>query len=92
MHCAYISSYLKALGSASHFNYLANLVDAPAGVVPVTKVLKGEDQVYQDDINDNLTDIIRSDMKDTVGMPLGVQVLGLPYQDEQTLAVMKLIE
>ena len=31
-------------------------------------------------------------MKNSEGLPIGIQIVGLPYQDEKIIEVMKLIE
>ena len=68
-----------------------NLLDFPAGVVPVTRVTTGED-VYYSSHKDLNTIMAKNSVKGTVGLPAGVQVIGLPYKDELVLAGMKLIE
>jgi hypothetical protein len=53
VHCATKSIYVKELAGLSFYNFMANMIDVPCGVVPVTKVLEGEDtQAYEDGIND----------------------------------------
>mmetsp|Transcript_44810 Transcript_44810/g.43410 ORF Transcript_44810/g.43410 Transcript_44810/m.43410 type:complete len:121 (+) Transcript_44810:1089-1451(+) len=56
-----------------------NLTNFPSGVVPVTEVLPGEDQGYEDSFNDRFTRGFTDDIKGSVGMPLGVQVVGWSY-------------
>ena len=60
----------------------------------MTLVLDGEDDPnsYADDHNDAFTAKIRDDIQGSVGMPLVVQVIALPYRDELALGVMKVIE
>lgn len=93
IHAATKAENIKELGSLSYYNWLANLCDLPAGVVPVSLVREGEDlEEYKDGIEDNLTRILRKDFVGSVGLPLGVQVIGLQYEDEKVLGVMKVIE
>ena len=52
-----------------------SLLHYPVGVVPVTQVLNGEDQVFEDGFDDDWTKITREDMKGSVGMPISVSVV-----------------
>ena len=55
------------------------------------RVLPGEDN-YNSKVEDALTRNARKVMKGSVGLPLAIQVIALPYEDEKALAVMKLLE
>jgi hypothetical protein len=44
----------------------------PAGVVPVTEVLQGEDQNLVDRFRDLLSGKFKNSLKDSVGMPINV--------------------
>ena len=68
-----------------------NVFDFPAGVVPVKLIEPGED-VYHSDINDGFVDVAKKIMKDSVGLPVTIQVIGNTYQDEKVLKVMKIIQ
>lgn len=60
IHSAVKAENAADLGSLSYYNFLANLIDAPAGVVPISTVQKGEEKkLYEDSIEDNLTRILR---------------------------------
>lgn len=85
---------IKLMFSACYL-WLANIANAPAGVVPVTKVLSGEDVYTQEDTvynDDLLFKLSQESMNGTVGLPIGVQVMTLPWQDEKCLRVMRIIE
>jgi Asp-tRNA(Asn)/Glu-tRNA(Gln) amidotransferase A subunit family amidase len=73
------------------YQILINSLQYPAGVVPVGRVLPGEDN-YDSKVEDALTRKARKVMKGAVGLPLAIQVIALPYEDEKALAVMKLLE
>lgn len=73
------------------YQILINSLQYPAGVVPVGRVLPGEDN-YDSKVEDALTRNARKVMKGAVGLPLAIQVIALPYEDEKALAVMKLLE
>mmetsp|Transcript_24722 Transcript_24722/g.21889 ORF Transcript_24722/g.21889 Transcript_24722/m.21889 type:complete len:123 (+) Transcript_24722:1529-1897(+) len=79
---------------ASCYTFVFNLLDFPAGIVPITTVKDGED-VYPDNIDphrDEISKAEKQNMKGSVGMPVGVQVVTAPHQDEECLNVMIQIE
>lgn len=74
----------KDLTPACATTFLYNLLHYPAGSVPVSTVDKNETK-YEDEYNDSLTKFAAAVCKDSEGLPLNVQVVGLPYQDELVL-------
>eukprot|EP00347_Sterkiella_histriomuscorum_P012439 403368569 len=76
------------------FDYMAifTITHFPVGVMPITEVLEGEDQRYDDGINDNWTEAIKNDIKGSKGMPVSVSIVGHAWEDETVLGVMKAIE
>ncbi|EGR33635.1 hypothetical protein IMG5_047440 [Ichthyophthirius multifiliis] len=76
----------------SIYTYIWNFVDFPAGIIPVTKVLENEQHYKNSRINDSISKDIDQNMKNTKGMPVGVQVVGLPNMDELVLNLMKQID
>ncbi|XP_077982026.1 vitamin D3 hydroxylase-associated protein-like [Glandiceps talaboti] len=72
---------------------LYNLLNFPAGSVPVTTVTEADDEEMknfpQRDRADKLT--IKA-MKDSVGLPVGVQCVAPPWQEELCLKLMKELE
>jgi len=73
--------------------WVANMFNLPAGIVPVSRVEKGEDNYESDDSvhHDWLFSQTVEAMKETQGLPVGVQVLTLPFEDEKCLGIMKLL-
>ena len=51
-----------------------------------------EDDEYQSQYDDMISKRAKKVCRGTQGMPVGVQVVTLAYQDEQLLAIMKRIE
>ena len=47
---------------------------------------------YDDSVNDMITKNIKNDIKGSKGMPITVQVVGLPWEEETVLGVMKAID
>jgi len=70
---------------------LWNATNFPSGTVPVTSVHPGEEE-YIDEFGDLVTNMQRSDLKGSAGMPVGVQVVAWAFEDEVCLGVMKAID
>lgn len=51
-HCAFRHKEQFELSFSNDYFGLWNILEYPAGVVPVTEVLEGEDKVYDDGFND----------------------------------------
>ena len=67
-------------------------MDVPTGAVPITKVKESDGEAYKDQWNDSYTKESQRVLKGSVGLPVGVQVSGLPFQEEVVLRVMKELE
>lgn len=67
-----------------------NILDCPVGSVPMG-VVEAHEQHYP--LHDeNWSKTMQEVMKNSVGLPIGLQVVGLPYSEEVTLRVMKELE
>ena len=77
--------------TAGAYAALYNLLGYPAGVVPVTRVRQGEesDRKASRDIVQKVAARVEAG---SVGLPVGVQVVALPWQEHVALAAMKVIE
>lgn len=85
---------LHLLLEASHC-YLANLLDAPAGVVPAGRVTPEQQQAEQDHCGGGLSLVARlrrENARQSEGLPIGVQVMSRPWRDDVALAVMAALE
>ncbi|KAI1708052.1 amidase domain-containing protein [Ditylenchus destructor] len=76
---------------------LYNLLDYPAGIVPVDCVTKEDDAHLMDEEswptgNNFVLKFVRNAAANSEGLPLAVQVVTLPYEEEKCLGVMKIIE
>ncbi|CAJ0933160.1 unnamed protein product, partial [Mesorhabditis belari] len=85
------------LGFCAVSTTLFNLLDFPAGVVPVGKVTEEDDRDLKDEtkfpVGWNLAlSYMRRAAAHCEGLPTSVQVVTLPYQEEICLRVMKEIE
>lgn len=59
-----------------------NVLHYPAGVVPITEVLKEEEEGYEDGYNDIITKACRDSLRGSAGMPISLQVATLKFKDE----------
>ncbi|XP_064632497.1 fatty-acid amide hydrolase 1-like [Lineus longissimus] len=73
---------------------LYSMLDFPAGSVPVTKVSKTDDQQLQTGYPQTsfAEKCVRAFGKDSEGLPVNVQCVTLPWQEEKCLRIMKEIE
>jgi fatty acid amide hydrolase len=67
-----------------------NLLDQPAGVVPVTTV-RADEQTRAEAV-DRLDAKAAKFDAGSAGLPVGVQVIGRPWEEDRVLAVMRAIE
>jgi len=70
------------------FRYV--MLNFPAGVVPVTRVT--EDETLRADPRDKVERRCAEVEAASAGLPIGVQVVGRPYREDQVLAAMTAIE
>ena len=67
-----------------------NLLDLPAGVVPITRVRP--DEIHRSGVRDRVEKRAAAIEAESTGMPIGVQVVGRPFQEAQLLSLMRLLE
>ncbi|XP_068223191.1 fatty-acid amide hydrolase 1-like [Palaemon carinicauda] len=86
-------SYPAKIMAAFITTCLYNLLDFPAGVVPVTRETE-EDQVKLQHYptNDLMFQLVKEAATGAVGMPIGVQIVGLPWQEEMVCRAMMEVE
>ncbi|KAJ7578572.1 amidase [Mycena floridula] len=95
----------KMLTSLSAATLIYNLVDSPCGAIPVTYVDPKTDQVDEEWIKgvghgssmleDELYfkgDTHLYDPEAMKGMPVGIQLVGKPWEDEKVLAMMRVVD
>ncbi|XP_007130576.1 fatty-acid amide hydrolase 1 [Physeter macrocephalus] len=84
----------KATGAVS-YTLLYNCLDFPAGVVPVTTVT-AEDEAqmehYKGCFGDTWDKALQKAVKKSVGLPVAVQCVALPWQEELCLRFMREVE
>jgi Asp-tRNA(Asn)/Glu-tRNA(Gln) amidotransferase A subunit family amidase len=74
--------------SLNQFNFLGNIMDLPACFMPM---YLNEDPTFDSKFKDQLLNIVRKEAETSVGMPVGIQVLGFPMQDEFVLKLVEVI-
>ncbi|MEE6495395.1 hypothetical protein FKM82_002034 [Ascaphus truei] len=77
------------------FTMLFNILNFPAGVLPVTTVTSEDEEElkhYKGYYNDPWDKEIIKGMEGGVGLPVAVQCVALPWQEEQCLRLMKEVE
>ena len=73
------------------YTFMFNLLDFPTGVLPITRVAEDE-QYYETKYDDLIAKSFEENMKNSAGLPVGIQVAALPWMDEDVFEVMKVIE
>ncbi|XP_052033008.1 fatty-acid amide hydrolase 1 [Apodemus sylvaticus] len=84
----------RATGAIS-YTVLYNCLDFPAGVVPVTTVTAEDDaqmEHYRGYFGDIWDSSLKKAMKKSVGLPVAVQCVALPWQEELCLRFMREVE
>ena len=86
---------LHLLTAASH-TFLANLLDAPAGVVPVGHVTQADEDAERAErgkAGNGLTSrFARQNAEASTGLPLAVELMGRRGEDDKTVAAMAAVE
>lgn len=81
------------LNIAAEYTFVYNLMDLPAGTVPVTLVAKDEERyIALPGQDDRYAKKAKENAVGSAGSPFGVQVVGLPHADEVVLRVMSILE
>lgn len=68
-----------------------NNTDYPCGSIPVT-FIREDEQTYSCPINDKITKLCQKNLKNSAGLPIGLQVGCRPYREETVLHIMKKFE
>jgi len=74
-----------------HYMAPSACYDIPAGVVTVTRA-KPEHEKLELKYNDIIDDVLQYQTQGTAGLPVAIQVMGMAYQDEKILGIMKQID
>ncbi|XP_027002568.2 fatty-acid amide hydrolase 1 isoform X2 [Tachysurus fulvidraco] len=88
-------TYSGRLTSGTSYTALYNLLNFPAGVIPITKVTaEDEDQLrcYKGTFGSYADKLFIKAVEGGVGLPLAVQCVSLPWQEELCLRLMRELE
>ncbi|NXM64966.1 FAAH1 hydrolase, partial [Illadopsis cleaveri] len=92
---AFTRGYPGKLLTAVSSTMLYNLLNFPAGVVPVSTVTEADEEelkLYKGCCDDPWDRTLKQAVSGAVGMPVAVQCVALPWQDELCLRFMKEVE
>uniref|UniRef100_A0A3P8XY93 Fatty-acid amide hydrolase 1 n=1 Tax=Esox lucius TaxID=8010 RepID=A0A3P8XY93_ESOLU len=92
---AYNHNYPAKLTSTVSYTILYNLLNFPAGVVPVTTVTAEDEEElrhYVGNYEDLWDKLYKKAVCDGEGLPVAVQCVSLPWQDELCLRFMREVE
>ncbi|XP_048351750.1 vitamin D3 hydroxylase-associated protein-like [Sphaerodactylus townsendi] len=92
---AFNLGYAGKLFVATTYTHLYNVLNFPAGVVPVTTVSEADEEElrhYKGHYGDPWDKRMKEAVQDSVGLPVAVQCVALPWQEELCLRFMKEVE
>ncbi|NWW19003.1 FAAH1 hydrolase, partial [Falcunculus frontatus] len=92
---AFTTGYPGKLLTAISSTMLYNVLNFPAGVVPVSTVTEADEEelkLYQGCCDDPWDQTLKQAVSGAVGMPVAVQCVALPWQEELCLRFMKEVE
>lgn len=83
----------EIVAGCGSYAMLYNILNYPAGSLPVTRVIQADIDNLKDYPHKTWTQkVVIEVTKGSVGLPVGVQCVCLPFQEEQVLRVMKEVE
>jgi fatty acid amide hydrolase len=77
---------------ACSYCFLGNMLNMPTGTIPVTIVKKEEEGVYECIHKDKFAKAAKACTLDSAGLPVSVQVMTLPWEDEKCVEILRLID
>ncbi|KAM9620155.1 vitamin D3 hydroxylase-associated protein-like [Morphnus guianensis] len=92
---AFTTGYAGKLLTAISSTMLYNVLNFPAGVVPVSTVTEADEEelkLYQGYCDDPWDRALKQAVAGAVGLPVAVQCVALPWQEELCLRFMKEVE
>ncbi|NWS10782.1 FAAH1 hydrolase, partial [Pachyramphus minor] len=92
---AFTTGYPGKLLNAISSTMLYNILNFPAGIVPVSTVTEADEEelkLYQGCCDDSWDRKLKQAVSGAVGMPVAVQCVALPWQEELCLRFMKEVE
>lgn len=87
----WLDSFRGERGIAVNYTVLYKYLDCPTGAVPITNV-REEEQIEPVVVNDSYDRERKRIMEKSAGLPVGVQVVGMPYREEVVVELMRILE
>ena len=84
-------NFSKQCDIVAAYVYIWNVLAMPSCSLPVT-VVREDEQHYESIYDDDFTTAINNTIKDSVGLPVGIQVISMPFSEEKILGLCKKIE
>ncbi len=73
------------------FTFIWNVLAMSSCSLPIT-VVREDEQHYDSHWEDDITNAIKGSVVDAANLPVNVQVVGLPFEEERVLGLSKRIE
>lgn len=73
------------------YTHIWNTLNMPSGALPIT-IVREDEQYYESAHNDLITRRLRQTAQGSAGLPVGILVIGQPFEEEKVLSLMKSIE
>ncbi|KAF6719175.1 Fatty-acid amide hydrolase 1 [Oryzias melastigma] len=92
---AFNFGYCGKFSSGISYTMIYNLLNFPAGVLPVSRVTAEDEENlkdYKGNFQDYLDKLLPQAVRGSQGLPVAVQCVALPWQDELCLRFMKEVE
>lgn len=81
----------EKISLAAAYTFIWNVLDMTVGAMPVT-VVREDELKYETATEDMITGELRAVAEQSLGLPAGIQVVGLPYHEERVLGLMSSLE
>lgn len=88
---ACLHGYSEKTSLAAAYTFMWNVLGTTVGSMPVT-LCREDEEVYESVHNDEMTQKLKETAKGSAGLPVGIQIIGLPFEDEKVLGFMKNLE
>ena len=85
---ACLHGYSETTSLAAAYTFIWNVLGTTVGSMPIT-MTREDEEVYESLHNDDISRKLNETVKGSAGMPVGIQVIGLPFEDETVLGFMK---
>lgn len=85
-----LHGYSETTSLAAAYTFMWNVLGTTVGSMPVT-LTREDEQTYESRHDDQITRKLKETAKGSAGLPVGIQVIGLPFEDEKVLGLMRVL-